>query len=271
MRRLVSWVGEDMAGHPVRLGKSMSLALAQAHGESEHNEKWYVQELERLGAIERTRREPLGHGVVVEEYLVDFSPLSFLLDPANRLVVPKARFNESAGLRNFAEDVRDRLKGKLVLIGYAKQGRAVDYFTVPDREEPVPGVLVQACGVYTLTVAPLFELTGWARVATDILLSLLIFGTVALVRLYFVNERHWTVATHRLEIILISLAILTVAGSALLIHYTRVMWDDFLIVIIVLLFHSPLERFCDHFWPWARVVAPRFFRYLIFRPKSRNR
>ena len=239
-------------------GPSLSMALALKQGISPHVRKCYVRLLEAVKVIERTGEERLEPGhYVIEEFLVDFSPVDFLSRPQEQLMVPKGAFNEPQIMAEFVKSWRDRIRGKLVVIGTASKGRAVDYFKVPDRDQPVPGVIVQASAVYTLTNAPLYELTSWFRPLLDIWLSTLVFGTLLGIRLHY-RRTGQPIAVHRLQGILIFVGIALIAWAAVLVNATRVLWDDFLLVIAALLLHSYVERL----WAWGRTTIPS----LILKP-----
>lgn len=77
---------------------------------------------------------------------------------------------------------------------------------------------------------------------------------------------------HRLQAILIALMVFMIVVSAMLVNATRTVWDDFLLVIVALLVHSPLERYSERIWEWARATAPGVGRSILFeRNKSRQR
>ena len=269
IRRMVSWVWKDE--NPEKRRPSMSTALANASGSYLEHPTGLLRFLDRAGIIEgATVTAVKGAGISVEEFLVDYAPLDLLGAPANLLVIPKSAFDDSAILKAFSESWKDRLEGKLVLVGNATTEHAVDYFTVPDHARPVPGVLVQASAVYTLMMAPLYELSVWARPVIDVILSLIVFGTLAAVRWHSARQSEMILAVHRVRVTLTIAGVLVVMISAMLVHVTRIVWDDFIVVILTLLVHSPLERYSEGLWHWARKVAPASVTSIFFDRDSRR-
>jgi hypothetical protein len=149
------------------------------------------------------------------------------------------------------------LRDKVALVGDATLGKSSDNFVIPDRQEPFPGIYVHACAAYTLIGAPLYELTGTGRWVIDLLLSLLVFGPVALVRLRYGDGTSQALSARGLESIMRWLAVaLAVLGGTVLVRTTRLMWADFMLVAAGLLLHPSAERFAERLGTWMRNTAP---------------
>jgi CHASE2 domain-containing sensor protein len=186
------------------------------------------------------------------EFLVDYSPLEILVASAPDVLKP-------------AELAKVDLKDKIVLLGRTKN--TIDTFTVAGRpEQAYAGVFLHACAAYTLLERrPLYRLTEFGRVWFDVGFSLLIFGPALLIRLSRHKRGKEVVVGHRMLGLLITFeAVLLVVGAVLLVRWTHLMWDDFILVVIVLVAHSPIERATVEIgrWldgtlrPWRRASSP---------------
>ena len=283
--RMTAWIDKEEPAHVTAAqpsasalsqpNLSLSMALAEAQGLSQFPEKWYIRALEkRLHIIEQIGSRSFdlaGEHYSLHAFPVDFSPVDYLSSRRNEalLVLERDDLENSKTLEDrFArEDWLGQIYRKVVLIGNATSGSAVDYFNVPDREEPVPGVFVQASAVYTLTDAPLYEFKCWARLLADFLVSFLIFFALMLARQHYAGQG---LNVDRVRIAAIAVAIVGIVGSALLVRITHVLWDDFLLVIAALLVHSPVERRTHKAWVSARVAVPHLLRRIFFEPPRAN-
>jgi hypothetical protein len=223
--------------------------------------------LERMGIIESDFEIPLKNDAgetrfTLDEFLVDYGPLDLL--SANTLKLTPRSLRDTNFLEGLAEYWKDRISGKLVLIGDSTKGAFVDPVNVPDRLLPAPGVLVHACAVYTLLNRPVNRLTEIGRVVVDVMLSLAAFGAILLVRLHYKTTQS-EVQTHRLYNLLVLAIIVGVIVFAVgLIKSTRVIWDDYLLVIAGLIAHGPLERFSEGAREWAKHRGPGVMRRFLF-------
>src|SRR5215213_9859606 len=136
------------------------------------------------------------------------------------------------------EEFKERFRNKLVLIGRITEAR--DRIRVVGRNQDVPGVLLHASAAYTLVESPLF---------------ILIF--VAVIR--YRNRKNADYDWHRKEwrAFIITIALVFVSGI-ILVRWVVIIWFDFLIVIIALLFHPILEK----------AVGARIDRWLKRMDKS---
>jgi CHASE2 domain-containing sensor protein len=158
-RRLPRWVGPEGAGkdREKRLpGFSVALTVSQDRLRITQQPDWakaLTGWLEDHQWLEDSKFKRLKDGTETIEFLVNVNWLNNLKE------VPPRKSRE------FMEDDLDSrqafCRGQIVLLGDASRGGGTDLFVVPGHEEPVPGVLLHACGVSTLLKgAPLQELTG---------------------------------------------------------------------------------------------------------------
>ncbi|HLJ56426.1 MAG TPA: CHASE2 domain-containing protein [Chthonomonadaceae bacterium] len=180
----------------------------------------------------------LSPAIRVEEFLVDYSQI------------------EALGERSISiDDVMaapagdSRLRDRLVLIGNSSS-ETTDKMVVPDRTRAFPGVLVHASAAYTMLQSPLFQPTLPGRIAGDLLLGLLGIAIVVGRRLWHIHrgldepsEAHIN-TIHNVTTAVIFVSVI-VAGI-FLVQKTHVIWDDFPLVVVGLLFHRPVERLFKH-------------------------
>jgi CHASE2 domain-containing sensor protein len=191
------------------------------------------------------------------QFLVDYTPIDVLQSNAIRALGPADLANQDA-----------RLHGKLVLIGEMAHSRLPDVFVVPGRPSPYAGVLIHACSAYTLIHAPLYQLTGPGRALLDILFASAIVLILALIRLRYVTGTGRRVAALRLHILLTVVAIgIVVFGAVVLVNVTRLMWDDFILVVAALLLHALIE-FCLHRLGRWRRIASVIWHDIVFERKK---
>lgn len=202
-----------------------------------------------------------GTRLVSNEILVDYSPLDVLVpapevhlsDDRKRLEITQRKGkdvqSESPGM---PVDISKLVGGNIVFLGRAKD--TTDTFTVPGRpDKPYAGVYLHACAAYTLLGATLYTLAGPVRLLADLLLSVAIFGILFWVRLRNRNELREQFFERRLPVLLaVGVAAVILLCETWLLPHVRLMWDDFLLVVFVLLVHSPIERAADRFTEWCR-------------------
>jgi CHASE2 domain-containing sensor protein len=239
---------EIKVGSTTIQARSMAEALAAAHAVQETTRRWLGRALHVVFPFflerERDVKEDL---FTTREFAIDFGSLPGLKDTT----VPDLAA-EAAGLDEAIQGARDRLKGKIVLVGRARTGETTDTFTVPAQAEPVTGVYVHAAATYTLVKAPLFKLTPLGRIAADIAAALVPLGVVLMVRLKSSRRHADAAADHRLARWLTrGTAALVFAFGYFWVAFTGILWIDYLLVIAALLLHGPLER------SWAAVTRVR--------------
>lgn len=241
-------------------GRSLSVALADSYSPQPGDSSgWFrrlsgavVDTLSNKGFIEKTFERRLGPGLTVTEFLVDFSQLSPIEASTIRTLNPVV-------LRD--RIMRERFEGKVVLIGDATPGEETYLFAVPGRSRPYPSIFLHACAAYTLIQASLYEVTGAGRFWIDIFFFLAILTAVILIRLYYKNRTPAKGLTHRLQgIFTLLVVIAALITGVLFVLTTRVMWDDFLLAPVVMIFHPSLEHRLENFWGrLKKQAAARLF------------
>ncbi len=180
-----------------------------------------------------------GDRVFQNEFLVDYSPLDTFIakSPA---VTPGMDFSK------FVQEHEKALAGSIVLIGRGKyEGPSSDTFTVPGRPgQRYAGVFLHASAAHTLLNGrPLFKLTELGRWIADIALSAAIFGIILVISLKNKKPEREAFLERSLPVYLaFGMAVAIVWFELKTVHTTHLMWDDFLIVAVVLLIHSPIEQ-----------------------------
>ena len=182
-----------------------------------------------LGWLVDASRVKSDRQVTNNEFLVDYSPLQLLVSAA-----PDALNPDELAMAD--------LNGKIVLLGRTKN--TTDTFTIPGKpEQPYAGVFLHACAIYTLENRPLYRLTEFGRIFIDFLISLVIFGPLLLIRLnHHKQDKEFVVGRLFLGRITGLEALLLFVIAVWLVRYTHLMWDDFILVVIVLVAHAPIEH-----------------------------
>jgi CHASE2 domain-containing sensor protein len=197
-------------------------------------------------AIEQSSEVQPAPDLTGEEFLVDFSPIEAL--KVTRLKTTNAAVIKDQGWL---------LANRAVLIGDGTPGENRDAFIVPqqDQKQPVPGVYLHASAAYTLIKAPLYEFTAVGRLGMDFLLSVIVLISVTFARLYVTNRTkvparkkvpartndrfaQWR-ATY---LFILTVTLISITIGIVFVHKTRVIWDDFLFVLLALWLHPVFER-----------------------------
>src|SRR5262249_15941922 len=147
----------------------------------------------------------------------------------------------------------------VVLIGDGSLGKARDIFVIPGRQQPVPGIYLHACAIYTLAMAPLYELTLLGRIVIDVSLLLLILLAITFIRPRKVNSA-------RLEDLLTLLVVVGVILGGMFVRSTCLMWNDFILTLGGLLLHPRLQ---DFFWHMLEK-APQVLVALLCEPHRKQ-
>jgi CHASE2 domain-containing sensor protein len=165
----------------------------------------------------------------------------FLMDYSQREQIEKELLTDAAVLDPANNRWRGKVRGKIALLGDALH--PTDPANIPPMgSDPKPGVQVQACAVYTLTKAPMYELKWWVGLGTSFFMSLFALWLVETIceRVALEDED----ASVPLNIVLSAVMILLVcAGAALGVKYFRVVWFEVFVVVMVLIAHCFLEIF----------------------------
>lgn len=186
----------------------------------------------------------------VEKFLVDFSGLERL---------ENATVNYRDGRLDLKEET---LKDKFVILGYTDTAQAVDKFVVPGEVRQVAGVYWHAAAVDTLLRGVLARPTKKGELLLDGLFYLPIVFFIAGLRLAYSRKPEVHVAVHRIESVGTKIAALLVfLLGTYLVSTTRLMWDGFLLVVVVTALHPTLERYLKSaarwIWKMLRTSLPR--------------
>jgi CHASE2 domain-containing sensor protein len=212
-----------------RLQRFPALGAAFPH-ESNRDPRWLDW------AVLRERQDPIVTGKVQGKgmkLLVDFSPIERFETEA---VTPAGK-SDLAGSRA-------KLQQKFVFVGRVARPMVPDVFTVPGhRDHSYGGVLLEACTLYTLLSGPMRHLTPYGQVAADFVLWFFISLLMVLVQLYFLSSpRFDEMKFHRLNKLLICAAVVVVfVLGEFFVNTTRLIWDDYFLVIAVLVLHFFIE------------------------------
>jgi hypothetical protein len=181
---------------------------------------------------EQFKRKTFADGAQSLEFLIDFSPLQ----PAGTVVCsPRAEYSDTSMGRI--------VRGKVVLIGDANRDTPFERgFVPPASGASWPGIYVHACAINTLTRAPLFSLTSFGRLLCDFVFSVTVLVVLVMTQLRAGGQRHGGSRAALLHVLLTTAAAAAVLilGSGL-VSLSRLMWDDFVLVMVCLVLHVYLE------------------------------
>jgi CHASE2 domain-containing sensor protein len=225
---------------------SMGVALAKATVNPPPTWAKYFVETFRLKSANRFKNS---------EFLVDYSPLQLLHDSAPQVL-------------NSSDIPADLVKDKIVLLGRAKN--TTDTFTVPGKpEEPYAGVFLHACAVYTLKNGPLYRFKDFVRYSLDLVISLAIFGPLLWIRLRRLKQGKEVILGHRLpSYASLFVAVIVCIVAVYFVNRTHLMWDDFILVALALVVHTPIEKNTVEFGEWL-IATLRSWRH-VPAPSTRS-
>lgn len=225
-----------------KTSRSMSALLAEAYGTSHTSSAGhrFYNSLGSLGLLEKFHEQRVGPDLLFEDFLIDYSPLDSIYKERIKTKDPDV-------LRDSSN--RERLEDKIVLIGDATIGEAADAFVIPARDKPYPGIFVHACAAYTLIEAPLYELTIRGRIVLDLALSGIILLGVVLIKYRYkdVEQRDTGAEKWRGHLTLLVVLSAIVIG-VVFVRITRIMWDDFFLGLLLLVFHPSIEHHLESLW-----------------------
>ena len=191
---------------------------------------------------ETFRKKSSDDHISKSEFLVDYSPLETLIRSAPDVTNPDDLAKAS-------------VKGKIVLLGRTKN--TTDVFTIPGKpERAYSGVFLHACAAYTLKNRPLYSLTGFSRILLDVVFSAIIFGSLLGFRLHRFKQGKEVVFGHRLPAFLsICVAVILSIVATYFVDKTHLMWNDFILVDIVLVIHTPIEHNTSEIFKWLSATV----------------
>ena len=166
------------------------------------------------------------------EFLVDYSQLQALISSS------KDVYDSDSSV-----PLNVDVGGKIVLLGRTKN--TSDMFTVPGSpEHAFAGVFLHASAANTLLEDyPLYALKWEGRILLDLFFSLAIFLPLLGRRLWRHKHGKEVLIGPRLPGFLscVEAAILTFLAVGL-VRWTHLMWDDFILVAVALVVHTPIEH-----------------------------
>lgn len=220
--------------------RTMSALLAAAYleGNTTATEHWIHQFLTRLKLAHRFSEKPLVSGPSAEAFLIDYGAIDS---------IEKIETTNPVVLRDTSN--RKKLEGKIVLIGDATIGKATDTFVIPAHDKPYAGILVHASAAYTLIKAPLYHLTHIGHIALDFLLSGFVLLGIVLIKYRYreAEQRDMTAVKWRGRLTLVVVLTAIIVG-VVFVRITRIMWDDFFLALLLLVFHPSIEHHIETFW-----------------------
>jgi len=213
--------------------------------------------------FERFSPRPLSNAVSVTLFPVDYSQLKTLM--SHEHTFPSSAPTIVAGFKDF-------FRNKIVLLGDANPDASADKFIVPGEHEPIPGIYIHASAIYTMSRAPLYQLSERGRRIVDFLLALVVVGTIGAIRLFYLGRTTREFAHHKIEgflIVLVVIVVIVVATS--FVHRHRVLWTDFVLAIFALLLHPTGEKYTKGFSRWLRKGLPSIWRRVAFEDVKEER
>lgn len=249
---------------PRRACPSMSLALSGKSPESSSSNTLYERLCRTL--YQKLCVRKVKPGLSLAEFFVDWSAIE---DLKNNSIA--ATSIEGYKGRPVPQQIGRRLEKHIILIGDIKQQSANDVFIV--REKFEPGVLLHACAAETLTSGPLVALKDAGRILLDVAIAGLILGSILGICLCYSRvDPSQEVNVDWLHRILTRSAIVVIfIVGFFFVHWTRLMWDDFLFVALALFVHRPVERClatCSGKVPAVLAAVMRWWNKRVLRPKQ---
>lgn len=235
--------------------RSMSCALAEAYRKSQNKEcivdvQRYLRPLVRKFWLEKEtctwlwKKKNNCEPFVARHFLVNYASVDALRDQKHQIAA-----RDKKDLAGHSE----LFCNKIVLIGEGAHARTPDDFTILGLADPLPGVYIHASALTTLIWAPLYRLTPLGRLFMDLFFSGVVLLLMACSRFYLLHGRRNEVTADRLHLIFtLAVVLIVFVVGVKLINWTHLMWDDFLLVIVVLLLHPSAERAFESTVNWWR-------------------
>jgi CHASE2 domain len=217
-RRLPISFQADPGSPPV---PSMGAALAQAVAKDKdllaHPLSFLLEKVTTREVATELHAPPL----LLREVMVNYALLHQTEDRALREASP-------ADIAKYANRIRNRV----VIIGDLSAGSRTDIFPVPGIERDQRGALLHAALAHTLLDDPIAEFKHSVRLVLDVLLALAVVLFVNFTKQQTGREG-WVIAG--------TVAVVLTLGFAFVVWF-RVMWLDFLLVVVFLLLHPAAHR-----------------------------
>jgi class 3 adenylate cyclase len=186
---------EGLPSLAVRLGRALGAKRLRLPGAVE----WLATDYRLAEFPNRTR---------AHKFLIDLTPL------------PALRSAHTVAVRS-PEEWQARtpgVAGRIVVLGDDADGASGDVSNIPGAEELVPRVYLHTCVALTFAHAPIYLPSGVGRVLLDAALISVVLAIALL------GRRWWILR-------LLAAAVALAAGAAF-VHFTRVMWTDFIVIAL---------------------------------------
>jgi len=198
------------------------------------------------------RKESAWHhrGFTGEEFVVNYGAIREMRQATFEAIAPSDVANQYERLHNHAVILADTTAGKATDICEVPRG------VLGTDEDVIPCGYVHASAAFTLIQAPLYRMTLLGRVLWDLAIAVVIFGSVALLRLYYARSAAKIAAERLYALGFVAFTLVLVLVCVIFVRQTHIVWDDFVLIAIVLLFHTSIERRATAFWSWFRNSLP---------------
>jgi CHASE2 domain-containing sensor protein len=144
-------------------------------------------------------------------------------------------------------DAQEDFAGRIVILGDATQRNGADVF-IPPGGDLTPGVFYHASAAYTFAFEPLYEFTTLTRTLLDLALGLPFFAIAVFkgMQSKHAGDEHAEKRWQKIEkfTLYASAAIVIVLGLVFMLRW-RIMWLDFILVIVALAAHPWLSAKAD--------------------------
>ena len=261
--RILKWVQAEAGPQAARAERqneeperliSMSTALAADYEESAVDRSpWLRWALEHVSERDES-------GVKIGEYLVNYSQLDAIRYGTVTTWNPEE-------IPNY----QGRLQRRMVIVGKTAWLLASDKFNVPGQSETVVGVYLHACGAWTLKYSRIYQTTHTGRIVLDLFLSAAIILAIAGIRLYVYARTGVRTGHHLLQWLLTyAMALLSFTVGVLFFWLTRVVWDDFIVALFVLMIHPVVEEKSRNFFSFIKSVTGDVLKKLAHADNSKE-
>jgi hypothetical protein len=145
-------------------------------------------------------------------------------------------------------------EGNIVLVGDVTHSE--DPFKVDFTSDAVPGVYVHGCAANTLVNGPFYELTAFARSVIDVSIVVFALCLVTWLRWNYSDETSPQVNVPRVYAIVTFLCVIALWPTLL---YFHLLWSEFVLAAIFIIFHHRLERGFHRTWHFIKWGAAKLF------------
>lgn len=196
--------------------------------------------------------------VLKKRFFLNFSALNKIKEQTIRV---------KSGEDLLSHPMRSELAGAMVIIGSVDDER--DAWYRPDTGTKESGVYLHAVGAFTLAQAPLYELVPSARIMLNFLILASVLGSVLFVRLrYLTSPSNVARGNVSLTFTLI-VAAMTYMLGIWLIRTFHIMWTDFLLSAVLVLFHPKFEHELVRLCTWLKSRTNQLWKSIVLSSESK--